>query len=465
MKNLIPLIASIAFLLFPIKFFGQASKTNHFQKNELFVMPDTIKTADFKNKKFLFDLDVSNKLFLSSANFDYTLFLHKATFSKVKFATFSNFEGCEFFAKGSFDHLNLCDQSNWSRAIFRDTVDFGRSIFSEKVDFDQIEFHNDAYFNNVQFKNKANFYQSQFFKDVDFDSGQYYGLVDLSQAKFTNNVNFFSARFKAGSVLNLSSIVTAEKTNFIFLQAVLPDTLLFANNFHLESDIFFNNADFTDTTRFNIETKSNKPVLIYLLGSNLTRLHLDYLHFKLYLPDSTSYLTEGVIRYISADEKSTVYESLLNNFKANGQTESYKLLDIEYQKFKWRNNSWTRHIVWIPEFWWNFGYDKQYIFLWTITAMILFTFITYFFIYSLNTKIYRIEKIPTNDIWSKKISLNDFGKRLWSSFMYTSTVFFKLTVKIENLEFKEKAGTFYIILIYTIGVVCIAYMANFVLQH
>lgn len=73
----------------------------------------------------------------------------------------------------------------------------------------------------------------------------------------------------------------------------------------------------------------------------------------------------------------------------------------------------------------------------------------------LNTKVYTVENIPP----SLKILAT-----VWFSFIYTSTVFFRLTLKIENIKFEKKLGTTYLILMYTVGLICLAYMANFVLQ-
>jgi len=203
-----------------------------------------------------------------------------------------------------------------------------------------------------------------------------------------------------------------------------------------------------------------------LLGSDIPKLHLDYLHFRLLLPDSTLIQPLNLQfnkKPISPDEKASIYESLLNNFKTNGQTESFQLLDIEYQEFKWKHSR-ASFLTWLPKYWWNFGYDKEYVFLWTFVFLFIFTFFTYFFIYDLNTKVYPVDKIPAYTYWEPKLTVKRFWQRLWFSLMYTSVIFFKLSLDIKKLEFKKIGGTFYIIIVYTFGLLCLAYMANFVLQ-
>ena len=54
--------------------------------------------------------------------------------------------------------------------------------------------------------------------------------------------------------------------------------------------------------------------------------------------------------------------------------------------------------------------------------------------------------------------------RLWYSFVYTAVIFFSLSLKISNVNFRNKGGTMYIMFVYTLGLICLAYMANFVLQ-
>lgn len=57
-----------------------------------------------------------------------------------------------------------------------------------------------------------------------------------------------------------------------------------------------------------------------------------------------------------------------------------------------------------------------------------------------------------------------FIARLWFSFIYTCTIFFPLFLKIDKIKYRHKLMVFYIFLVYTAGLVCVGYMANFVVQ-
>lgn len=361
------------------------------------------------------------------------------------------FKGMTYNKKVNFFHKKLANDAHFQGAQFLQGADFYEATFSNEARFDFADFSKEADFSYARFLQEANFLKADF-----------WGSFNFNYAAFSKDVSFFCAYFKARVTLHLSFLSLTDSTRFDFNGTSFPDTILFANNDNIKNEINLLNGNFTDSSRYNYKSKSIRPIWIYLIGSNVAKLHLDYLHFKLLLPDSTINDPNNR-RLLSQDEKASVYEALLNNFKSNGQTESYQLLDIEYQEFKW-NHSWASFLTWIPKYWWNFGYDKEYIFVWTLMFLVLLTCFSYFFIHSLNTKIFKIEKIPVNELWATKISFKNFVPRFWSSLMYTSSVFFKFSIDIKNLEFKERRGTFYIVVVYTIGVLCIAYMANFVLQ-
>jgi hypothetical protein len=161
---------------------------------------------------------------------------------------------------------------------------------------------------------------------------------------------------------------------------------------------------------------------------------------------------------LSVDQITSIYQQVLKNFEANGQKESYETLDIGYQDFK---NGWFT----IPHIWNCYGYHKEWIFYWSFGFILLFTFITSWLLDWLNGRhkvepVYHLSNIPV--VLKHKTRLW-FFRRLWYSLMYTSTIFFLLTIKVDKLNFK-KGLVVYILIVYAVGVLCLAYMANFVLQ-
>jgi hypothetical protein len=353
------------------------------------------------------------------------------------------------FSIPEFTHFY--DNVNFSTAKFLKSTDFELATFSEDADFTDATFSKSTDFSEVTFVKDAPFMHATFSNDANFENAIFSAYEDFSEVTFLKDAAFFNVTFKKNLFLGLLKI--SDSTEFYFRDTRLPDTLDFSNNSKIYNEIDFTTANFTDSSRYDYKADTVKPVLIYLYRTDISKLHLDYVHFKLLFSNPAS--RWGKHDSISNDEKESMYEALLNSFKAHGQEESIKLCDIEYQTFKW-NHSWASFFPCIPYYWNHFGYDKQWVFYWTFWFIVGFTLITCIWIGYLNTQVYKVENIPP--------SFRNFGNRLWFSFIYTSTVFFRLTLKIEKINFERKWGTVYLILMYTVGLVCLAYMANFVLQ-
>lgn len=95
----------------------------------------------------------------------------------------------------------------------------------------------------------------------------------------------------------------SDSTEFEFYNTRFPDTLDFSNNSKIYNKIDFTTADFTDSSRYDYKVHDVKPVSIYLYKTDISKLHLDYIHFKLLLPDSTLYDYEDAKKLISIDER------------------------------------------------------------------------------------------------------------------------------------------------------------------
>ena len=152
-----------------------------------------------------------------------------------------------------------------------------------------------------------------------------------------------------------------------------------------------------------------------------------------------------------------MFEGLLNNFNLHGKKRviADSTLNIKFQILSKMVDGPS---YWIYRAWWNFGYDKEWVFLWTFFLALLFTTVNYFFLKKLNKFVFTIDKIPAAyDTLSKH-------RKYWYSFVYTSIIFFKVTLNTDNLKFDHIFGTIYVMIIYASGLVCLAYIANFIIQ-
>jgi hypothetical protein len=332
--------------------------------------------------------------------------------------------------------------ANIRQSVFAKTVAFYQTTFGSEVSF-----HRTSVFQNVYFGSEVSFRFSYFESGVSFNNCFFMGDADFNYTTFQHFVNF-------------SNIHLGPNTHLNFQFSYLPDTIDLSSIRDLQQDINLTDANLSFRDMKIHGAKIMKPILICLYNTDISKIRIDYNHFKLWLPDTVIDPSgpRGAPSIKSVDDKEAVYESLLNNFKSRGQSESYQLLDIEYQRFKYDEHWYTRPLSVINRCWWNYGYSKGLVFLWAAIFIVFFTGVNFFFIDFLNDHVYTMENLP------KPADRTTMLSKLWASLVYTSGVFFRLTLKVENLMYTKRFATAYVIFIYTIGIVCLAYMANFVLQ-
>jgi len=342
-----------------------------------------------------------------------------ASFKSATFQQMVFFDSVQFDKMTSFSSANFNEGAEAINSIFNDYNDFTSATFSKGVDFTG----------------------SKFKHQTDFSGSNFLSTVDFSDVEFDRKISFTNLQFYPG-------------TQLIFEGTSLPDTIDFSfNTQKINNEIDLTVAKFTDGGQF-----PEKPHFIIFYKTDISRFHLDYIHFRLLVPDSIRSPEDKTLIRVSDDEKESMYESLLNNFNLHGQKESYRKLDIEYRRFKFYKKWWSVPFYWIDLIWWNFGYNKELVFLWTLFLALLFTTINYPRLKHLNENVYTVDKIPED------FSQIGGSRKYWYSFVYTSVIFFKVTMNTEKLKFNHIGGTIYILLIYTSGLLCLAYMANFIIQ-
>jgi hypothetical protein len=364
---------------------------------------------------------------------NYDTIVEAANISRCTFQSHAIFM-VRLFKNGLQSH-----ESNYLGKTFYFLTDFKRPVFvgsnyDDDVNYEYCRFY-ELYMDNCRFKSKV------YFKDAEF-----YGLNEFHTVQF-------------GKFVSFTKINITDSTTFAFIDCVLADTIDFSYNPNIRNEIDFSPCNFKDSAYFDFkrqEYRRNKRHLINLYKSDISKFHLDYHHFRLLLKDAAT----G--NDLPRDEAISVYEGLLKNFKDRGQMDSYELLDIEYQQF--RDQSFLKLSSRFNKWWWNFGYDRGKIFNHTIIILMLLSIINFFFLHKLNksTGVYYIQQIPT-DRPLRNISLSSAIKRLWYSFAYTATIFFLFSLKIESINFK-KIAVIYIIAIHALGLICLAYIAAYVLH-
>lgn len=132
-------------------------------------------------------------------------------------------------------------------------------------------------------------------------------------------------------------------------------------------------------------------------------------------------------------------------------------------------SGWGQLRNWIDKHWWGYGYSKELIVINSIILYLLFSFINTFFLKHLTTKVYKAEKI--NEYWeeTKGSVAQIFIKSIPFSLFYTAQIFFGFKFDVDKLMYKENLqgwkifNLVYFITIFLSGLICLAYLMNYVL--
>ena len=264
-----------------------------------------------------------------------------------------------------------------------------------------------------KFKVPVYFYNDSF-TSLDLSSGVFYdevafydsyinGVLSFEDATFLNNITF-------------ENLDLGQNAKIDFSRATLPDTLFFKSINHIGNQIDLIAANITDTDGYNPELNGYRnPHYISLYKSDISKFHLDYFHFKLFFPAALN---------LPYDEKAAIYEALLNNFKTRGQIKSLEKLDIEYKEFKYSykpaGRTGKHWLSYVDKWWWNYGYNKELVFVHAAFFLLFFTFITFMILGFLNDEVYSMDDLRyTIPLRMKKYRSADPDEQEANSSKYT----------------------------------------------
>lgn len=359
------------------------------------------KTVNFAGSKFHGPAKFSTNIYYSTADFANAEFIDTAIFDNSQFMGLAYFQGTEFNSVVHFYGSHFYDEANFEGAIFS----------GSQSRFWGCDFYKEAVFRYAIFESPADFHMSNFDSTASFSGTIFNMEADFSECVFKNDISFENTEFK--NRLNLSNIRDISKR-----------------------------IDLTNVANTGI-------VPINLYNTDISKIKIDYKRFKLYLPDTVSF-----------EYRQNVYQALLKNFENDGFTESYELLDKEYQALVYdHNDEYIKRFV--AKWWWGYGYNKERIFIWSGVILLMLSIITIFLLEHLMKNVYELENIPA----SFEPSTKGRFRRVYYSFVYTSVIFFSINMKREKLKYGKWYLLAYLFTIYIIGIVCLAYMANFILKN
>jgi hypothetical protein len=439
--------------------------TQFFVKDHYYLDKFTFKgTTAFNGTHFLKGLITEKIKFLGLTSFAGATFDSVATFTNAYFKDNKIAEGDSRYSK-LFDGrvsdndtissvvFTACKFSNlWmDNAIFDSSVDFIDALFHKKAHFSGCEFNKNVFFTQSQFDDEIYFYKAHFtgetnFKGVqfenraDFTESIFGGITSWDKTVFYNTANFSKATFK--------QTPSFDKTQLPFY--------LHLTNLNLKEINAPIRFDLALTDSLQKRWGSGQKCHVYLnTFTDISKIVLDASKFTIVF-DST----------MKHDDKIGVYEQVIKKCKEIGFGESTKGFDIELQKLQLRHSYpiTGNFLIWLNDYWWNFGYEKSKIFRNTGIAFLL-SFLIFFFRLPDYARVYFPSQMGISDEMASKLHLFTW-MRFRVALFYTALIFF--TWKMEHGEVNYRnypLKTLFIYFVFTVGIIHLAYLAGAVISR
>ncbi len=213
---------------------------------------------------------------------------------------------------------------------FEEGVDFNNSLFSNIASFEFTNFSPNSFFNNTTFKSETSFMRSSFdsasFRSSSFESiasfeySTFLTTTDFESTTFNSNLSFRYAKFGNKAVFREAEF--REEVNFF--KTTLPDLLDFRHIKDIKKEIDFTSAQ--------LKLNGNK-CNIALAGTNIEKLKLNMNLFELWFPIDTIFIDTVIVgdsleefkelHILNFDQKSGIYERVLNKLENDGLKESF----------------------------------------------------------------------------------------------------------------------------------------------
>jgi len=368
------------------------------------------------------------------------IFHHDINFSNNEFREFLHIPGYDKADSGY--HTN----SIISNSIFQGNVQFldNRYIcplnFSNVVFDGLVKFSNSYYGDAPDSINAPQFFATELKKGVKF-VGNTSNMFRGPDWKFLTNLSFDNCRISGA--IDLSGCSFLGNSRLILEGTRLPDTL------NLQGTHLGGPLDLTNTRAAG----TGRVCEINLLNTDVDKIKMIYSNFHLYFPDHMA----DSVQY--RDQVSSTYQNLLANFKKNGFDDSYRQLDIEFKDWQSRSDYFTR----LDQIWWRYGYEKTRILGWVVLFVMVFGLLNSFFYKSL-METYTINELKSDMYVPSRYYTLRMLQRYGISCLYTSFIFFKLSLDFDKLKVKNLKMLFLILLQYGIGLICTAYLLNWIIS-
>lgn len=167
------------------------------------------------------------------------------------------------------------------------------------------------------------------------------------------------------------------------------------------------------------------------------------------------------------EKQAILYQQILKELKDAGLTEKYETQDKLFQELKLVHDDHPILNL-LNKFWWDYGYEKGRVFYISCMLFVLFFILNSIFFHEL-----KMVYFPDKFISQKSTLLLQTKSpapiiariyQLPGILLYTAYLFWGLKLDLKDLEVKHWGAITLIVSQYILGVICLAYLANYVLS-
>lgn len=278
-------------------------------------------------------------------------------------------------------------------------------------------------------------------------------------------------RYVSSSVDTLGRIdfINSDSIWFFPSRNTVVDTLvvegcnatLFPNGTKIPKLLYFNrvkNQEIIDLTLWGYDEDSVSQIAFF--DVDIEKFKLNYKYFKLRKVNNTN-----MMRSDAQFQQNLI--TIRDMQKKYGYLEGLEKIEKEITEFKYVSHG-HRILNWIDKHWWDYGYNKGLIFRNSLFLMFFFFVFNFVFYKSLTQLTYKIEEFTKKEAYIKRKYLNDSFRRHFFRtiyiFLYTGFVFWGLRLDVSKIKFDSTLLALYIIIQYLVGIICLAYLANYIIS-
>jgi hypothetical protein len=266
--------------------------------------------------------------------------------------------------------------------------------------------------------------------------------------------------------LNTISLENSTLKSLLFERVVIKRSSINSSelpqNIRLIDVSFVGQNDFLDLTEF--QNINGKECLIQIKNTSLNNIRLNYRNFKLYFPNVIGDKEPAALKEYTLTQ-------LLENQRRNGFLDGYEKVDKEFKKYHYLKGNLAsgRFLNWLDSNWWDYGYNKSLIVRNGIILMIFFFVLNLLCFKFLVFKTYILTEFVEA---YKRVQSRNSKRSLWRHFklgiyclIYTAFIFWGLRIDLTKLKLQNIPAVILILSQYLMGLVCLGYLANYILTH